>query len=104
MSLTPEGKVKRQISKLLKDKGVWYFMPPANGYGRKGIPDYMASANGYLVGVEAKADATKKPTALQIRCGEEMIASGAHWMVVCDDRTLGILEELLCSLLNRPKP
>ena len=29
-------------------------MPPANGYGRAGIPDFVGCVNGYLFAVETK--------------------------------------------------
>ena len=38
-SRTPEGKVKEKVSKLLREYGVYYFMPVQTGYGPAGL-DY----------------------------------------------------------------
>jgi len=38
-ALTPEAKVKRKVTAVLKKHGCWYFFPASNGYGRAGIPD-----------------------------------------------------------------
>jgi len=99
--MTPESKVKRKVSALFKQLGIWYFMPASNGFGRAGIPDYIACVAGTLLGVETKADKTKKPTPLQVQCGELIKTSGGYWMVVCDDATLEELEILCKSLKER---
>lgn len=95
---TPEGKVKRKVVELLKKYGVWYFFPASNGYGKAGIPDIIAIAGGEFVGIEVKADRTKKPTALQVKCGKEIEAAGGTWMVVFDEITLSVLE---AAIINR---
>jgi hypothetical protein len=100
--MTPESKVKRKVSALFKELGIWYFMPASNGFGRAGVPDYVACVDGTFVGVETKADKTKKPTPLQIQCGELIQQSGGYWMVVCDDTTLEELREL-CKSLRKPR-
>ena len=66
MAKTPEAVVKAKIVKTLQELGCWYFMPPANGYGRAGIPDFIGCMNGLLIAIEAKAKKIK-PTALQLR-------------------------------------
>ena len=38
--MTPEAKVKRVITKQLKEMGAYYFYPATGGYGRSGVPDY----------------------------------------------------------------
>ena len=85
---TPEGRIKRKVVELFKEHGVWYFMPANNGYGKSGIPDFIACVDGYFIGVEAKADKTKKPTALQIKCGADIKQAGGVWLVVYDEDTL----------------
>ena len=92
MAQTPEGKVKKKVRDLLNRLGIWHYLPANNGYGRHGIPDFVAIVNGQFVGIEVKADRTKKPTALQIRCGEEITAAGGVWFLVYDDGTLATLE------------
>lgn len=92
MAQTPEGKVKAKVSALLREYKLWYFFPANNGYGRHGIPDLIAIVNGRFVGIEVKADKSKKPTALQIKCGEEIVAAGGAWFLIYDDETLAQLE------------
>lgn len=82
MATTPEGKIKAKVSKLLKQLGVWYFYPASGPMGRIGIPDIIAIFGGKFVGIECKADPTKKPTALQVRVGQEIIAAGGEWFLV----------------------
>lgn len=66
MAQTPERKVKLQVAEILKEYGVYYFFPPANGLGRAGIPDIIACAWGQFLAIECKAG-KGKPTALQLR-------------------------------------
>ena len=88
MSTTPEGRVKKKLDAMLKAEGVWFFSPQAGPYGRAGIPDRIACANGTFIGIEAKADASKTPTKLQELCGEAIITSGGHWFLVYDNETI----------------
>ena len=64
MAATPEVKVKKAVRKILDEMGVYYFMPPANGYGRQGIPDIVGCVNGAFFAIECKAKGNV-PTALQ---------------------------------------
>ena len=72
MSNTPEGKIKRKLDRVLKQEGVWFFNPQAGPFGRAGIPDKIACIGGKFVGIECKADKTKKPTPLQIKAMKEI--------------------------------
>jgi len=95
MATTPEGRIKAKVKALFNRYGVWYFMPANNGYGKSGVPDFIACANGMFIGVETKADATKKTTALQDLCGEAIRRHNGYYAVVSDDVTLFILEAYL---------
>jgi len=80
--VTPEGKVKEDIKKVLKAFGVWYYMPVPSPLGRAGIPDFMGVTpwDGKALGVEAKAPGGK-PTENQKRFIQEMNDAGALAMV-----------------------
>ena len=95
---TPEGKVKTQLVKMLKEMKVWYFFPANNGFGKSGIPDIIAIVGGRFVGIECKADPTKKPTELQKRCGEEIKEAGGLWFLIRSVEDLREVEE--CLLLR----
>lgn len=100
MATTPEGRIKAKVKALFKRYNVWYFMPANNGYGRAGVPDFIACANGKFIGVETKADGTKKATPLQIACGQEIVRNGGYFIIVYDDDTLAILEAYLVVVIG----
>ena len=87
MATTPEGKIKKKLDMMLKKEGVWFFSPQAGPFGRAGIPDRVAIVGGMFVGIECKADASKKPTALQIKCMEDIEMAGGKCFVVYDTET-----------------
>lgn len=87
---TPEQKVKKACVEIIKKHGAYYFFPPANGYGRSGIPDIIICHKGQFLAVECKAG-YNKPTPLQER---EMMAihkAGGSAIVVRED-TLELLD------------
>ena len=94
---TPEGRINRKLSKMLREKEVWYFYPSSNGFGRAGIPDLIAIVDGQFVGLECKADPSKKPTALQAKCGEEIEKAGGAWFVVNSDAMIDYIKEFIES-------
>lgn len=98
---TPEGKVKRRVVEVLKKHGVWYFFPANNGFGVAGIPDIVAVVKGQFLGIEVKADRTKKPTELQIQCGAKIQKAGGWWMVVFDQETIDQLSVVIQEKLDR---
>lgn len=94
---TPEGRIKNKLSKMLRDKGIWYFYPASNGFGRAGIPDLIAIVDGLFVGLECKADPSKKPTALQKKCGEDIEKAGGVWFLVNSDEMIQNVQEFIES-------
>lgn len=66
MAMTPEGRVKAAVKKLLKARGIWHYMPVQNGMGVVGIPDIICCWDGMLVALETKAP-NKNPTTIEQR-------------------------------------
>jgi Holliday junction resolvase len=66
MAATPESKVKKRVREVLDKLDIYHFMPPANGFGRAGIPDIIACMDGHFIAIECKAG-SGKTTALQER-------------------------------------
>jgi len=99
MAKTPEGAVKAKIKLVLEELGCWYFMPPANGYGRAGIPDFIGCLNGEFLAIEAKAKGNK-PTALQEREIRRITAAGGVALVV-DESNVDQLKTLLEEQMNQ---
>jgi len=77
-----ESDVKKIVKETLKDApACWWFMPPANGYGRAGIPDFVGCVNGCMFAVETKFG-RGTTTANQAREIEALSQSGAKvWIV-----------------------
>lgn len=96
MAATPEKKVKMKVAAVLADEGVYFFMPPANGYGRAGIPDIIACINGLFLGIETKANGNK-PTALQVR-ELESIRRNNGVAVVVDETNWEMLRPMIRKL------
>ena len=82
--MTPEGKVKAAVRKVLDTEGVYYFMPAANGFGRAGIPDIICCVRGFFLAIELKAG-KGKTTALQDREIMAINIHGGKAMVVNED-------------------
>lgn len=95
MATTPEGKIKRKLDKMLKAHGVWMYSPQAGPFGRAGIPDRIAIVAGRFVGIECKADKTKKPTPLQVKAMDDIEAAGGKCFLVYDDETIDEVQEFI---------
>jgi Holliday junction resolvase len=93
MAATPESKVKAQLRKKLDALGIYHFMPPANGFGRAGIPDIIGCYNGQFVAFECKAG-KNIPTALQER-ELRNIQAAKGWAFVINEDNVDRIEELL---------
>ena len=100
MAKTPEGKIKDKVNDLLKKYGVWRVAPNAF-YGRGGVPDILACAAGFFIGIECKRDAKHKMTQLQEMEAESIVRSGGMFFLVYDDATLDELEERLVFLIGK---
>lgn len=69
---TPEGQVKKFVKQYLTKLGCWWFMPVQNGFGKVGIPDFVACVPvvvtpdmvgqtiGAFVAIETKAPGKEK--------------------------------------------
>jgi len=95
MATTPEGRIKSKLDKMFKAEGVWYYSPQAGPFGVAGIPDRVAIVAGQFVGVECKADKTKKPTALQTKCMRDIEAAGGKCFLAYDDATIAAVQRYI---------
>lgn len=100
-AMTPEGKIKKKLVEMLKNEQVWYFFPAANGMGKAGIPDVICIVEGQFVGIECKADETKKPTTLQLMCAKDIRNAGGYWFLVFDDYSIAEVEKWIQTWKNR---
>lgn len=99
IQMTPEGKVKAAIVKILKQYGVYYFFPIGYAYGRSGIPDIIGCYEGAFLSIEVKATEKKKMSALQVR-ESQAIQNAGGWFILLHKDNLDELVELLDELQN----
>lgn len=95
--MTPEGKVKAKIKKVLKDNDIYYVMPATGGYGNSGAPDFLICLNGKFVGFETKANGNK-PTALQQMNLDKIEDCGGLALVVNESNV-----DKICEYLTKEK-
>lgn len=100
---TPEGKVKKELLKLLDQFGerCFYYMPVQNGMGQTGIPDVMAIINGVAFAFECKATPKQKPTTLQAFALQKIHkACGVAWMV--DNESIELVKAVFANMEELP--
>jgi hypothetical protein len=83
--MTPEGRVKHAINKLLDQYVHYRFDPVQMGYGKKTL-DKLICLSGLFLAVEAKA-LGEKPTALQLASIRDITAAGGIVFVIDGDLT-----------------
>lgn len=89
--MTPEAKVKKKVTTILKEHGAFYFTPVTGGFGHSGIPDIVACFNGKFVGIECKAG-DKKPTALQNKVLEDIRNARGFALVVNESNLQDVVD------------
>ena len=78
--MTPEGKVKEQVKKLLREYGAYYHMPVQNGMGAPTL-DFVGCYRGHYFAIEAKAPG-KLPTRRQYDTMSDITWAGGQCFVV----------------------
>ena len=81
MADTPEAKVKKKVTSILKELRAYYFYPVTGGYGSSGVPDIVGCHNGRFFGIECKAG-TNKPTPLQQKNLDAIKAMGGIALLI----------------------
>ena len=96
MASTPESKVKASVRKLLDTLNIYHFMPPANGFGRAGIPDIVGCMDGHFIAIECKSG-KGTTTALQDRELNAILNAGGT-VFIASEHNLDDLKLLLTEL------
>ena len=94
MAKTPEAKVKDRIHAALKAAGAYAVNYIGGQYANNGTPDILGVLDSRFIAIEAKADATKKPTELQKKFLGQVSANGGIALVIHKDN-LDELKEAL---------
>ena len=90
---TKEADVKAEVKKLLSQYGWFWWMPPANGFGKAGVSDFNALKEGHFMGLETKFK-RNTPTPAQVKYLRQVHDNGGIGIVV-NEKTLENLEWLL---------
>lgn len=96
MGMTPEGRVKAAVKKLLAGLGAYHFSPPANGYGRTGVPDIVGCYRGYFFAIECKAGRGKTTALQELEIARIREAGGVAWVV--NEENIEEIEKWLTTL------
>ena len=96
--MTPEGKVKKKVTNILKSIGAYYFFPVTGGFGRSGVPDIICCVRGKFIGIECKAG-DNKATALQLK-NIEMIQTAGGYAFIVNEENIDSLERVLKVMIN----
>lgn len=90
---TPERKVKKKATDILKAMGAYYTMPVASGFGNAGVPDILCCYRGKFYGIECKANGGK-PTRLQLSNLKAINDAGGAAFII-DEHNVGNLKSLM---------
>lgn len=91
--MTPEGKVKQKVKKVLKQYSVWDYWPVPSGFGRRTV-DVLGLYYGHFFAIEVKRPG-KEPTELQARELEDIARKGGVTFVIDGDEGVGRLNDWL---------
>lgn len=97
--MTPEGKVKATIKKMLDRYPHYRFMPVQMGMGTVTL-DFLVCVNGRFLAIEAKAPG-KEPTDLQRQTIRNIRAAGGETFVISNELGLDALELWLIKHSNK---
>lgn len=84
--MTPEGRVKEKVKKLLREHDTYWHMPVQNGMGSPTL-DFICCHRGKYLAIETKAPGGK-PTERQMRTIKEIMDSDGMVFVVSNDDDL----------------
>lgn len=91
--MTPEGRVKERVKKILKGFNAYVVMPATGGYGNSGTPDFLICHKGRFIGVECKAG-KGEATALQLAHLAAIVSNGGISVIV-NEHNVDSLEQIL---------
>ena len=96
--MTPEAKVKKKVTEILKAHGAYYFYPVTGGYGASGVPDIIGCINGRFFGIECKAG-RGTTTALQEKNIQQIRSTGGEALVI-NEQNIEEVQILMNKLLT----
>lgn len=92
--MTPEGKVKARVKRLLNQMGVEFDMPVPSGFGKQQLDFCPCSVDGHLLIIETKAPG-EWLTPLQRVTSMRWLKTGATVFIISDQAGLDALETFI---------
>lgn len=102
ISTTPcrnEKEVKQQVRRVVTMMGGCVFMPPANGYGKAGVSDFIGVRNGVAIAIETKFG-RNKATPAQMQFGEQWLANGGLFYLINEKNMVRELSRMIEETQN----
>jgi hypothetical protein len=101
--MTPEGKIKAAVNKVLASYGreIYKFMPVPSGYGASSL-DYILCVGGMFVSIETKKPGGKV-TPRQHATARDIRDAGGKVFVIDSEAALSELIEFLNWVLEKPR-
>lgn len=91
--MTPEGRIKEGVKKVLKRHGCYYHMPVMNGMGDPTL-DFVGCHNGWFFAIETKAPGGKPTQRQEVTIARMRAAGAAVFVVSCEDEIKALDAEL----------
>ena len=101
--MTPEGKVKAKVKKVLNDIGAYYAMPVGTGFGNSGVPDFLVCLRGRFYAIECKANGGKT-TALQDKHLADIRGAGGVSLIIHEANVENLRKELENVYIHKDSP
>lgn len=101
--MTPEGKVKAKVKKVLNDIGAYYAMPVGTGFGNSGVPDFLVCLRGRFYAIECKANGGKT-TALQEKHLADIRGAGGVSLIIHEANVENLRKELENVYIHKDSP
>lgn len=94
--MTPEARVKKVVTRQLKDLGCYYFYPVTGGYGRSGVPDIVGCYRGKFFAIECKANGNTTTALQSMNLTNIKKAGGNCWVI--DENTATLVTRLITEM------
>lgn len=88
-----EADVKKQVKKLLDKHNYFWWMPPANGFGKVGVSDLHAIKNGVFFAIETKFG--KNKATLHQKAFLDSIRAEKGYGFIVTDQNIEFFEQFL---------